>query len=563
MPQDAFTLKRIGENLKTEILGAKINKINQPNTDEVVLFLFNKGKNFKLLLSTNAISCRISFIKEEKPNPLTAYGFCMLLRKYLINAEITDVFAIENERIIKISLSNLNDFFERRNLELYVEIMGKYSNIVLTENDKILGSLKAFNLDLSSLRPLTVGMKYTLPPMQDKFLPSDKNLIEKLKTTDKNELNLGAFLFENVIGLAKSTANEIAVRYYNLYGEIDENKVYNHLNSFVNSKELKPCVKYDDNGMPKDFYVFDYRFEKGSTEYFSTVLEAQEECFNKKETARNYMDLKRKLISIIKKSDDKLKRRQEIIDKKRFECKNVDELKLKGELVLANIYKIKQGDESVEVLNYYDNTTMKITLDKTLSPSKNSEKFYKKYNKEKRTLSALVPQQEELNAEKEYINSLYSFVESSENVNDLASVESELKKTGFIKSEMKKQKKKIPEKYDTFSVDGVLIKVGKNNISNDELTSSSDRNFYWVHVKNYHSSHVIICDNNPSEKVIKTACEICAYHSALKGNEKVEVDYTLKKHVKKPQGAKLGFVNYTDYKTVIVSANGHDEYFVK
>ena len=194
MPQDAFTLKFIADELSKELVGAKINRINQPNPDEVVLFTYNKGSNKKLLISTNAVSARISFIEKEKPNPLTAYGFCMLLRKYLIGGEITKVEAIKNERIIKITLSALNDFFESKQRELYAEIMGKYSNVVLSENDKIIGSLKSFNLSLDSLRPLVSGMNYTLPPKQDKFLPDDPKLITALdEKSEEDGFSLSSF----------------------------------------------------------------------------------------------------------------------------------------------------------------------------------------------------------------------------------------------------------------------------------------------------------------------------------------------------------------------------------
>ena len=168
-----------------------------------------------------------------------------------------------------------------------------------------------------------------------------------------------------------------------------------------------------------------------------------------------------------------------------------------------------------------------------------------------------MPQREELFKEIDYVNSLYSFINAAETYEDLLSVENELKAVGFIKSEAKKQKKKLPEKYDTFIVDGVTVKVGKNNVSNDELTSSADRNFYWMHVKGYHSAHVIICDKTPSENVIKTAAEICAYRSEARNGGKTEVDYTLKKYVKKPQGANPGFVNYTDYETISVMPEAH------
>ncbi len=560
MPQDAFTLKYIAKELSDELVGAKINRINQPNPEELVLFTYNNGVNRKLLISTNAVSARISFTHEDKPNPLTAYGFCMLMRKYLMNVEVTLVEAIEYERIIKITFSCLNDFFESVKRELYVEIMGKYSNVVLTENEKIAGSLKSFNLSIDSLRPLVSGMTYALPPKQEKFLPNDEALISKLNDArSEGGFDLGDFLFNNVVGIAKSTASEIAAKYYAENAVVDGRTAYELINRLWNAPDIKPCVKYNAKGAPKDFYLFDYSSEVGETEYYDTLLTAQEACFYKKDTARVFGDCKRKLISIVKKTDDKLKKRRKIIEEKQKNCADAETVKIKGELILANHYKIKRGDDCLNTVNYYDGSEVSIPLDKTLTPSQNAEKYYKRYNKEKRTLAALIPQIEELEKEVDYVKSLYSFIESAEKLDDLISVENELKEVGFIKSTEKRKKKKLPEKYDTFTVDGVTVKVGKNNVGNDELTFSADRNFYWLHVKGYHSAHVIVCDAAPSENVLKIAAEICAYRSEAKNGGKTEVDYTKKKYVKKPQGANLGFVNYTDYETLTVMPVSHSE----
>ena len=276
-------------------------------------------------------------------------------------------------------------------------------------------------------------------------------------------------------------------------------------------------MKLNQKGMPKDFFITDYISESGETEFYDNVVTAQEECFRKKDEARIFGDYKRKLAAVVKKTDDKLKKRKKIIDEKEKNCSDAEEIRIKGELILANLYRIKRGDDTLIAENYYDGTTVKIPLDKTLTPSENAERYYKKYNKEKRTTAALVPQREELFKEIDYVNSLYSFINVAETYEDLLSVENELKAVGFIKSEAKKQKKKLPEKYDTFIVDGVT----------------------------------------PSENVIKTAAEICSYRSEARNGGKTEVDYTLKKYVKKPQGANPGFVNYTDYETISVMPEAH------
>lgn len=574
MPQDAFTLRSVANSLDQTLSGAKVNKINQPVLDEIVIHLYNKGEVFKLLISANAIGARISLTKEEKPNPLTAHGFCMLLRKYLISAQVLSVSLVDFERIVRVKFTALNDFLESREISLYAEIMGKYSNIVLTEGDKILGSMKAFNLDISSLRPLTAGMSYKLPPKQDKFYYNEVGLIEKLKDVldEKKSLisdEFSEFIFNNVIGFSKPTAIEVAYNFIEKHGEISAQnyqELPNFLESFWLDDKGQACIKISTEGKPLDFYPFDYKTATGSTDFYADILTAQETFYDKKENARVLLDSKRKLLSIIKKQEDKLKKREEIIAKKERDCRDMEKDKINGELIISNLYRILEGDKFAVVENFYDDMkVVKIPLDVNLSPSKNAETYFKRYNKKKRTLSALIPQKEELQKEKEYVLSLKAQCEIADSLLDYAIIEEELKKNGFIKGVKEKNKKQQKTKFTTYDFNGYKIKVGKNNLQNDELTFSSAPQSAWLHVKDYHSSHVVIeYDGRPfSDEVILVACEICAYYSEVRGGEKVSVDYTLKKHVKKPSRSNPGFVNYSGHKTLVVKPVKHEELLKK
>ena len=574
MPQDAFTLRRVADALNDKLLGAKVNKINQPVLDEIVIHLYNKGEVFKLLISANAIGARISLTKEEKPNPLTAHGFCMLLRKYLTSAQVLSVSLVGFERIVRVKFSALNDFLESREISLYAEIMGKYSNIVLTEGDKILGSMKAFNLDISSLRPLTAGMSYKLPPKQDKFYYNEPEFLDKIKQvlTEKTVLkgnDFSDFIFNNVIGFSKPTASEIAYSFAKEHGDISiENcqLLPDFIEYFWSEKNGKPCVKISDDKKPLDFYPFEYETVKNSANFYNDILTAQEVFYDKKENARVLLDGKRKLLSIIKKQEDKLKKRAEIIAKKERDAHDIEKDKINGELIISNLYRISEGDKFAVVENFYDDMKeIKIQLDVNLSPSKNAEAYFKRYNKKKRTLSALIPQKEELKKESDYILSLKAQCEIADSLLDYLLIEDELKKNGFIKGVKEKNKKQQKTKFTTYDFNGYKIKVGKNNLQNDELTFSSAPQSTWLHVKDYHSSHVIIeYDGRPfSDEVILIACEICAYYSEARGGEKVSVDYTLKKHVKKPSRSNPGFVNYSGHKTLVVKPFKHEELLKK
>ena len=570
MPQDAYTLKHLSAELNDMLKGAKVNKINQPVADEIVFHLYNKGKNFKLLISANAIGARITITDEEKPNPLTAYGYCMLLRKYLTSAEIKSVELVGYERIVRITFNALNDFFESRERSLYVEIMGKYSNVVLTEYDKILGYLKAFNLAVNSLRPLMSGMKYALPPKQDKFYPDEPTLIDHLtgivngEDFDKNSFDFSEFLFNSVIGFSKATAKECAYQFTKNYGLIDKTNVSNfakHIDKFINEVNISPCVKILPSGKIDDFYLFNYESAVGEEMKCETIVGAQENYYKKKEFERTFGDGKRKLLSVVKKVEDKLKKRQAIIDKKELDAKDNEDDRIKGELIIANLYKIKEGLDKIELENYYDdNKIIKIILDKTLSPSKNAESYFKRYNKQKRTLEAIIPQRQELEKEFSYVTALKAEIEIAEAIADLNEIEEELKEVGFIKSVKDKKKKTKKTKFTTYVYDGYKIKIGKNNIQNDELTFSATGQSLWLHAKDYHSSHVIIEHDGRdfTDEVITVASEICAYYSEARNGGKVAVDYVRRSKVKKPPKSNLGFVTYTGQKTIVVTPNKHE-----
>ncbi len=572
MPQDAFTLARVATELNALLKTAKVNKINQPDKDEVVLHLYNAGKNYKLLISTNANTARVDLTNTEKPNPLTAFGFCMLLRKHLLTAEIIKVELIGYERIIKITFDAKNDFFERRERALYAEIMGKYSNIVLTEDEKILGSLKAFNLDIGSLRPLCAGLKYTLPIKQDKFYPHEKDYENQLVTllNDGIAVNLGAFIFEKVIGVSKQTANEIAHLFTLKYGELSAENALNLTDfvvDFFKNFPSNPVIKKSDNGKVKDFLVFDYLSFSGESVKKDSVLNAQSEYYAVVDKNRIFDEKKRKLILVVKKSSDKLSKRQAIIINKKKDASDLESDKIKGELLISNLYRIKSGEEFVVLENYYDEMKpIRITLDKAISPNKNAENYYKRYNKKKRTLEVLVSQEEELKGEIDYIKSLFSEIETAKDIFDLVEIENELKEIGLIKSAKKTGKKKNEKvQYTTYRISGFNIKVGKNNIQNDALLKLAEGNFIWLHAKSFHSSHVFIesKDGVVPDSVLVKAGEICAYYSEVKNGEKIEVDYTLKKFVKKPNGAKPGFVNYTNQKSIVVVPSKNEEFLLK
>ena len=556
MPQDAFTLRHVAAELNEMLKNAKINRVSQPDKDDVYLLTYSSLGTKTLVLSSNAENCRVCFISKEKPNPKVAPNFCMLMRKHVLGATIEKIEQLGSERIIAITFQCKNDFKDSVRKVLYAEIMGKYSNLILTENGLILGCLKNAPLDVATSRVTLSGAEYKLPKPQDKADLADKNSsISRLSAFFGDDL--ANFLFNNFKGLSFPTANEFA---YRLGGERDAEKMYEKLCSLYFSPELKANIA--GSGKLRDFYAFDYLTIGGEKKYFKTLSEGQDEFFTSRDVKKSF-DLKQKQLfdkinGLIKKNSKKLQGETEKI----LSCADAEENRLKGELITAYMYKIKEGTSEVTLENYYDeNKPVKITLDKNLSPNKNAQRYFKKYSKQKRALEIVVPQKEQTEKELEYLASVKLEIEKAESAADFEDIENELISEGVIAPPKfrKKQEKESP--YRVYNIDGYTVKCGKNNVQNDRLTSRAFAGDMWLHTKAYHSAHVIIetkGDKIPDDVIVKAA-EICAFYSDAQGGSKVPVDYTEKKFVKKPPKAKAGSVIYTNYKTILVAPNSHGE----
>ncbi len=563
MPQDAFTLNHLTKELNVLLKGGKVNKIVQLDNDEVVFTIYTGKNTLKLSLNVNPASPRIGIVNEDKLTLLTAPNFCMLLRKHLLGATLKNLSIVGFDRIVKIDFLTSNELLNPEERTLYVELMGRYSNVILTKNGKILGGNRGINNLDNGVRPLICGNPYVFPPTNEKLLPNDKKIINLLNGFE-NE-NLAEFLFKNVQGLALATCNEMVYRYNKENGSPtfpkDSEKVFNFINEFIFNSKTNACV-IKENDIIKDVLCVDYQTIAGEKLGFENLYLAENYFFTEREKQKKFTSLKERLENVLSSAIKKIKKKISLISAKKKEALSAEENKLKGELILSNIYKIKPNDENLVCENYYDNNKeIVIALDKNLSASDNANKYYKKYNKQKRTLLAIEPQLNQAESELNYYNSVVEEVNSCENLQDLNNVLKELVEYGLIKEDNKNNRKKETYLgYRQYLIDGVEVRVGKNNVENDRLLTSAKANDIWLHVKDYHSSHVIIFnDGNITEKVLLTACEICAYYSSCKESGKVPVDYTYKKKVKKPKGAKPGFVTYVEQKTLMVFPKKHVE----
>ena len=538
MPQDAFTLRLNALELDSALKGGKINKIVQPEREEVSLVIYTGKRTVKLVLNVNASDCGVYFSDADRENPLVAPNFCMLLRKHLQNAEILGVETVGFERILALHFSCVSDFSSCERV-LYAEIMGKYSNLILTEQGTILGALKTTSLDRSTKRLIFPGAKYLLPAPQEKVDPADFSALSALLSPPCEDL--ARFLFLNVAGLAPCTAEEIVTTYRG--GDFAK-----YVYGYLFSDEISPCVVERD-GKVVDFYA---RAKEGGIP-FPTLSEAQTYFYRKRREAKGAQQAKTRLSSALSAAEKKQEKRLAQILEKRKECENAEENRVKGELLTANLYALEKGLRGCELENYYDGRKLKIALDPSLTPSENAQRYYAKYRKQKRTLAAIGPQEEETRAELAYLSSLRAALEVADGKEDLLSLEEECTAAGLLRAPQTKAKKKQPEiPYRVFEYAGFRIFAGRTNIQNDRLLRQSAPEDIWLHAQKYHSSHVVIKTEGRKvpDSVLTYAAGVCAKYSEGKG-DRIPVDYCAVKYVKKPSGAKAGFVVYTDYKTVL------------
>ena len=570
MPQDAFTLRVLCEELHATFKGGKINKIVEPSENEVVLTIYTGKKTERLVLDVNPARPRIGIGGTDTESPLTAPNFCMLLRKHLLNASVEEISILGFDRIVKITLLSSAEFSDAKEKILFVELMGRYSNIILTEDGKILGGNRGINFFDAGIRPLIVGRKYTLPPTNGKLEPNAENLQEKICEFSGD--NLAEYLCGIVQGIATSTAEELILAYEKSLTtavdkpwKFDKKSAENFVRfarEFLYNPPKKPCVIERDEKVV-DVCVFPYETVQGKVVEYSTLLLAERDYFTRKILEKRLKDKTERISSVLRAAEKKAQKRLSAVMGKFRDAEDGETDKINGELILANVYKIKKGDKSVTVQNYYDDyKEITIPLNEFLTPAENAENCYKRYSKKKRTLTSLAPQKQKAEEEVAYIRSVLEEFNLCETEEDLDGVLAELKEYGLVKEQSNQKKKKTQSIGRTYIIDGYTVKVGKNNVENDYLTQTARSKDIWVHSKDYHSAHAIICyDGKPVlERVIRCTAEIVAYYSKARESGKTEIAYTEKRFVKKPNGAKPGFCVYTDFKTITVNSNKHAEF---
>ena len=567
MGSDLFALSALSQELNLALKGARIDKIQQPEVDELRFFVRVGGQNKCLVISCNAGAPRIHFTTSKKQSPKVAPNLCMLLRKYLINASIESVNIYNLDRILSIKFNAKTEMKDDAVFFLFVEIMNRYSNIVFTdENLVILDAVKHLPLDIARDHVVLRGVPYS-PVAQKKisYLTDCFSVFE-----DFNGGDLHKFLLDNLSGFSGATMAEFLWRagLENVNEKLSSEeleKAKSTLKFFQDfstcSKDFAPCII---NG--KEVYPCLYKtlikddncqtFESMSDAYDVFYTDCDKDIRNKARLKALATQAKHFRTKVEKNITNDLERLAE--------CEDMDKYRVYGELIVSNIYKIKRGDESLTCLNYYTNEDVTIPLNVQLTPSKNSAAYYAKYNKLKRTKEFVT---QKLAADKElleYALSIESEIADTPYEADIAQIEEELNMLGGGKrvSQNKKIRKEKAAPPYVYLIDGFYIYRGKNNLQNDELTFSlASSNDMWLHLKNEHGAHtIIITDGKPvPDKVLKIAAEITASTKSASA----EVDYTARKNVKRKPNGHPGQVIYVNYKTVLVEPDAHEEFLIK
>lgn len=542
----------MAKELENELLHGKIDKVYQPTMDELVFVVHTKDGNKKLFMSAASSSSRIHLIEELPENPPSPFAFCMLLRKHLQGGRIVEISQKDSERIIEISLETLNELGFTVSKKIIVEVMGRHSNIVIVDmsSGKIIDSIKRVSLDMSRARQLLPGKVYEYPPVQDKvpFKEASQTTFDDIKGASVQSLKV-------IGGISPAFGNfldETVSPYDELRRVIDK----------IDNNELNPCVYLDQDKVPKDFYLvslpdLDEGYEKLD---FDTLSKAVDYHFEHRNATNRIKQKSSGLIRSISSALDKalLKKQRLLEDIKRAE--NSEDLRLYGELLTANLHLVKSGEKSVNLVNYYDGSTISVPLDVRYSPSKNAQLYFKKYGKAKTSIKEKQVQLELVQGDIDYLDSVLSFLENAQSADEVDAIRVELIETGYIrrrKTGYKDKKYKASPIKFTFE-NGMELMIGKNNKENDYLTTKiADKQDIWFHTKDIPGSHVILRTHGASmdsidANTIYTAASIAAYHSKAKNSSKVPVDYVQARYVKKPAGAKPGMVIFTNNRTVYV-----------
>lgn len=569
MAFDGIVVANLVHELKSELLNGRIAKIAQPEADELLLTIKSPSGQRRLYLSASASLPLIYLTENNKPSPMTAPNFCMLLRKHIANGRIIDIYQPKLERVIHFTIEHLNELGDLCRKELIVEIMGKHSNLIFcTEDGTIIDSIKHVSAQMSSVREVLPGRTYFIPDTMEKADPLSVTPEEFTAVLQQKPLPLTKAIYTSFTGISPVTAEEIcfiagidsSLPPKELSADIMQH-LYNQFTLyFTNVKEgaFRPAIYYLGKE-PKEFASLPLtHFTEYRRVEFDRISNVLETYYAAKNTITRIRQKSSDLRHILQTALERNRKKYDLQIKQLKDTENRDKYKIYGELLHVYGYNLEEGAKTLEAFNYYTNEMIQIPLDPMLSPQENAKKYFDKYNKQKRTYEALSSLIQETSDDIRYLESVRTALDIARSEEDLAEIKEELIAAGYMKRKFTKKKQRIKNKpLHYISSDGYDMYVGKNNFQNEELTFHfANGNDWWFHAKQAPGSHVIVKTKGEElpDSTFEEAGRLAAYYSSMRNADKIEIDYVEKKHVKKPSGGKPGFVvYYTNYSLVIDS----------
>ncbi|MFA1818629.1 NFACT family protein [Virgibacillus oceani] len=556
MPFDGIVTRAITEELKQELIPGKITKIYQPTSTELIFTIRSKGKNHSLLFSIHPTYARFHITEEKFKNPKEAPMFCMVLRKHLMGAQLIEIEQYGMERIISFHVQARNEIGDISNKTMMVELMGKHSNLMLLNGDNmIIDSLKHVSMSQNRHRTILPGNTYVLPPMQEKLDPLDIDGEQFIRKLDFNAGKIEGQIVSHFVGFSPFIAKEIVYR-----AKLGNATVYMdkfmELQHLIKTNNYEPAIYRNDK---ENFHVIPMTSLSGETETFSSVSMMLDQFFSGKAERDRVKQQTKDLYRFIKNEKDKNIRKMKKHRQTLKKAENKDHYQKMGELLTAHMHLVSHGDSQVIVTDYYDPDQNELTIDlnPNKTPSENAQNYYKTYQKLKTSKAIIEKEIIKTKREIAYFEQLAQQIEVA-NMEDIEEIREELREEGYLKKQVKRKKgknkplKPVPEKYT--ASDGTAILVGKNNKQNEYVTTKlAHKEDIWLHTKDIPGSHVIIRSDDPSEETLMEAAVIAAFYSKSQQSSSVPVDYTKVKNVKKPNGAKPGYVIYDNQKTVFVT----------
>lgn len=590
MPFDGIVTKSVAQELNGLLAGGRIEKVHMPEQDELVLNVRAGGKSFKLLMCAGGNYPRIHITGTANENPSTPPGFCMFLRKHISGSRIIEVMSHDYERIVTLLIESVSELGDLVVKKLLIEVMGKYSNIILlNSDDRILDAMKHIDADISSKREVMPARRYSPPPPQDKISPDGTNanaLIDRIGNIDStnglNDINdihdfsIEKYLLDNIKGFSPLICREICLRsgidpkigISSIRGDRLSN-LKSNLSAVIQDIRnscFSPCVIYGDTAMTsvKDYYCLGITCI-GYAKPADSMNEAMDRFYSEKDGMERLKQKRSDIMKVLANGLDRCRRKKALQEESLRSVADREKLRLFGELLTANIYRISPGRKSVVLEDYYSDNAeqVEIALDENISPQQNAQRYFKKYAKAKSTYANTERQLKETNTEQAYLESVLQHLENSMSLKEIDEIRQELAEQGYMARQRQPGRKKPAKTRDKpsaplhyMSSDGFDIYVGKNNRQNDHLTmKTASPPDLWLHTRNIPGSHVIVRKGRreiPDSSLYEAAL-IAAYYSGARNSSGVPVDYTLVKHVKKPSGSKPGMVIYENFKTVTVT----------